>query len=91
MKRKEALEFIRDNSRIVREHLLNPVPKSQREDDYEPNYLYQCLGNNGTPFIYTDYGRHGWELYFISTGNNVDKSLTEFCAITGADIQKCPV
>jgi len=87
MKRNEALEFIRNNSRCVRQHLLNPVPKNEREDDYEPNYLEQRLGNNGTPFILSDYGKHGWDLYFISTGNKVDKSLNEFCSVTGADLQ----
>ena len=88
MKRNEALEFIRDNSRCIREHLLNPTPKNERQDDYEANYLEQRMGNNGTPFILADYGRHGWELYFICTGNRTDTSIEKFCEVTGATISK---
>jgi len=84
MNRNEALKFIRDNSRCVRQHLLNPAPKAERQDDYEANYLEQRIGNNGTPFVLSDYGKQGWDLYFISTGKNIEKTLTEFRSITGA-------
>jgi hypothetical protein len=82
MNRHEALRFIRENSRMVRSILINPTPKIGRDEYYEENYEEQRIGNNGQIFILTDYGRHGWDLYF-PTGNNIDKTMQEFSNKTG--------
>lgn len=78
MNRKEALEFIRDNSRLVRSYHMNPIPKHEMDVDYEANYMEQRLSNKGVPFILNDYGKHGWDLYFISGGNKVDATISKF-------------
>lgn len=78
MNRKEALKFIRDHSRLVRQHHTNPVPKHERDADYEPNYTEQRISDKGIPFIVNDYGKHGWELYFISGTNNTDEAIAKF-------------
>lgn len=78
MKRNEALKFIRDNSRLVRSHLLNPVPKHERDEEYDPNYMEQRLSDKGVPFIINDYGKHGWDIYFLASGNKVDETISKF-------------
>lgn len=78
MNRKEALKFIRDNSRLVRSYQMNPVPKHEMDADYEANYMEQRLSNIGIPFILNDYGKHGWDVYFISGGNNVEATINKF-------------
>lgn len=75
MNRNEALAFIRDNSRLIADLSL---PKSDRSYEHR-------IGNNATAFILLDMGIHGWELFFINEGNNVDKTITAFCKITEAN------
>lgn len=89
MNRSEALKFIRDNSRLVRSTHLNPVPKHQMDESYDANYQEQRLSDKGVPFIINDYGRHGWDIYFLSQGNNVDETIKRFKkSCLGID---CPV
>jgi len=78
MNRKDALQFIRDNSRIVRSTHLNPAPKHEIDETYDANYQEQRLSDKGVPFIINDYGRHGWDIYFLSQGNSVEKTIDEF-------------
>lgn len=87
MRRKEALDFIRNNSRCASSVCINPVPKAERYDTYVPQYLEHRLGNNGTPFILHDCGENGWDLYFISGANEVKKTIDDFCKNTGVDLQ----
>lgn len=83
LNRHTALQFIRCSSRLITSMLGNPVPEEDKGDWYEPCYFEQRLGNNGTPFILQDMGKHGWDLYFICGGNNIDKTIEQFCLITG--------
>lgn len=86
MKRNEALKFMRDNSRLITSMLANPIKKADIYDSYEPIYFEQRMGNNGTPFIIQDMGKNGWDIYFISGVNNVDKSMEKFAAETGCQL-----
>ena len=81
MNRNEGLKFIQKNSRLVRKTLLNP-PFS-KDEEYEANYIEQRLGNNGTPFIINDYGKHGWDIYFLFGSAVTQDRINEFCAKTG--------
>lgn len=85
MNRITALEFIRDNSRLITSMLANPVKKSEQWEGYEPIYFEQRIGNNGTPFIIQDMGKNGWDIYFIIGGNDVGNSIIKFCEVTGTN------
>lgn len=78
MKRNEALEFIRNHSRLVRSVHLNPVPKHEIDEYYDANYMEQRLSDKGVPFVINDYGKHGWDIYFLASGNNVEKTIGDF-------------
>lgn len=90
MNRHQALEFIRDNSRLICSVLTNPVAKPDQWSGYEPMYLEKRLGDNATPFIIFDMGTHGWELYIIAGENNVDKTLVKFSEATGCALPETP-
>lgn len=86
MDRIKGLDFIRDNSRLVSRMLGNPVPKENQGDWYEPCYFEHRIGGNGTPFMLQDMGKHGWDIYFICGGNNVDESIKRFAEVTNAEL-----
>lgn len=82
MNRREALKFIRESSRCVNSTCINPIKKEDMYPNYEPVYLEQRIGKNGAVFILQDNGKHGWDIYFNTGGNNVDESLQQFIAAT---------
>ena len=75
MTRHSALEFIREESRLITDF---------RKENRNGHCFELRVGNNGTPFILQDMGEHGWSIYFIAEGNNVDKTIEMFCEKTGA-------
>lgn len=83
MNREEALKFIRDNSRLIKSVEINPLPKNHREKDYDPNYWEQRIGDNGTIFMLNDFGKNGWELYFLAGSINIQFNIEMFCNRTG--------
>ena len=84
MNRKEALDFIINNSRSIRSFHLNPVSKAEKDADYEANYFEHRIGNNGTTFCLLDMGKHGWDLYFPVGSNEISPTIEMFCKLTGA-------
>jgi hypothetical protein len=66
MNRHDALQFIRDNSRLLREAELGRFKIEYR------------IGNNGTSFFLMDMHEDGWEIYFNAGGNNIARAMTEF-------------
>lgn len=72
-KRNEALQFIKDNSRLIADFSL---PKINRT-------LEHRIGNNGHSFVLLNMVEHGWELFFSDNTNKISTSIEHFCDHTG--------
>lgn len=85
MTRTRALEFIRENSRILVRLLVNPIDKEDEYDSYTPMYFEHRIGSNGTPFILQDCGKNGWDIFFLVGGNEVKSTIIKFAEKTGVN------
>lgn len=78
-KREAALQFIRDNSRCLRENTW---------DRYSmPSWTVQYRVVNGHGFFLLDMGDDGWTCFWESKKNNVDITMEEFAEISGEKFQ----
>lgn len=74
-KREAALEFIKDNSRCLRENVW--------DRGVDQKTVIQFRHANGHGFFLMDMGEDGWTCFWESKKNNVDVTLTEFAEISG--------
>ena len=79
-KREAALQFIKDNSRCLRENVWD------RGNGEKTIIQYRF---NGAGFFLMDMGKDGWTCFWESKKNNVDITMSEFAEISG-EIFKWP-
>lgn len=71
MNRQEALDYIRNNSRLVR--IFTENLESGDKSVFEQRMAY-----NGKLFFLHDMGEHGWDMFYRPGGITIDSAIEKF-------------
>lgn len=74
-KREAALQFIRDNSRCLRENTWDRLAM--------PSWTVEYRAVNGYGFFLLDMGKDGWTCFWPTKENKVDVEMEKFAEISG--------